>query len=65
MAGHGQLMMDFSEIKTMGETDIIQNFGRMGSNIDELFKRVAETIMPVIERLSNTGKLQEAQREKF
>lgn len=64
-AGHGQLVMDFSQIQTMTEADIIANFGRMGANVDELFRRVAETIMPVIDRLAKTEAEQEEQKKQF
>ena len=44
--------MDFSQITSMSEADVIKNFGRVGANIDELFRRVVVTIMPVVDRMT-------------
>ena len=46
----------------MSEADIIANFGRVGANIDELFRRVVDTVMPVIER-ANTAEARQQQSQ--
>ena len=65
MASHGQDPMDFSKITSMSEADVIKNFGRVGPNIDELFKRVVETIMPAIDRVAAAESQQSAQAESI
>ena len=51
-ATNNQIVMDFSQITTMTEQDIIANFGRVSANIDELFNRVVNIIMPVVDRVT-------------